>query len=560
MANKLIDNESMLKFAKAFDARIKNKIVLVEERTLDIESDLTQKIESVKRMLGGKSLVYLTQEEYDALSEDNKNDETKMYIITDLDSEIHEHSNLDFLETLSQATFEEINSLIDALDNSKLEISDHESDMEQIENELNEKVTFVRDEILNANDLENIQGIRVTGEGTVNLPDEVNYPWGILITHLDNDLDGYQMFVPEYDSWKGTIFKRYITEHGSDLGPWNYTLDSTDWSEELLTNDNTILGAINETYNDIAELTAAVGKNESLNTENKDTVVNAINEIHSEVDIIDSDLFNTITKVIELDTYKAEKEDVDNIDSNLFNTIAKVIELETCKAEKENVDNINSEVEKLQSKVFDLITKVIELDLYKEDKDDEVIQNDVVNGVLKLTANKYQKFNVNKLNTNTVVLGKELNSSDTSENFEESANWYVTDYIPVHPGETYYKTNLGNSFYFYNNNKEWVGADGTSNSAVVIPEGVYYIKLNGQISLLNTAKFQLSIENIEIVLPEVNKFTEIHLYFNAEDEMNLVFPDDCKWRVDPNIEAGKLYEIVMVYNTMNWLANVIVYS
>ncbi len=439
MANKLIDNESMLKFAKAFDARIKNKIVLVEERTLDIESDLTQKIESVKRMLGGKSLVYLTQEEYDALSEDNKNDETKMYIITDLDSEIHEHSNLDFLETLSQATFEEINSLIDALDNSKLEISDHESDMEQIENELNEKVTFARDKILNANDLENIQGIRITGEGTVNLPDEIgSFPWGILITHLDNELDGYQMFIPEYGNWKGTIFKRYVTDKGSSLGPWNYTLDSTGWSEQLLTNDNTILGAINETYNDIAELTAAVGKNESLNTENKDTVVNAINEIHSEVDIIDSDLFNTITKVIELDTYKAEKEDV---------------------------DNINSEVEKLQSKVFDLITKVIELDLYKEDKDDEVIQNDVVNGVLRLTSNKYQKFNVNNLNT-----------------------------------------------------------------------------------------------NIEIVLPEVNKFTEIHLYFNAENEMNLVFPDDCKWRVDPNIEAGKSYEIVMVYNTMNWLANVIVYS
>jgi hypothetical protein len=67
------------------------------------------------------------------------------------------------------------------------------------------------------------------------------------------------------------------------------------------------------------------------------------------------------------------------------------------------------------------------------------------------------------------------------------------------------------------------------------------------------------VTGTQIVFPEVNSFTEIHLYFDAETDMDLNFPD-CRWRVDPNIEAGKSYEIVATYNTIQWLVNVIVYS
>ena len=69
------------------------------------------------------------------------------------------------------------------------------------------------------------------------------------------------------------------------------------------------------------------------------------------------------------------------------------------------------------------------------------------------------------------------------------------------------------------------------------------------------------ISGTEIVFPTVSntEFLEVHLYFNAESDMSLVLPD-CKWRVDPNLEAGKSYELVATWNTMNWLANLIVYS
>ena len=85
--------------------------------------------------------------------------------------------------------------------------------------------------------------------------------------------------------------------------------------------------------------------------------------------------------------------------------------------------------------------------------------------------------------------------------------------------------------------------------------------VNGVLTL-TTNKYQKTTiaDGTEILFPSVNKFTEIHLYFAAGSNMNISLPDNCKWRVEPNIEAGKYYEIVAVYNTMFWLVNVISYS
>lgn len=67
------------------------------------------------------------------------------------------------------------------------------------------------------------------------------------------------------------------------------------------------------------------------------------------------------------------------------------------------------------------------------------------------------------------------------------------------------------------------------------------------------------VDGTEVVFPDVSGFTEIHLYFSCEEEIDISFPD-CKWRMDHNIEAGKSYEIIAVYNTMEWLLNCVVYS
>ena len=103
--SKLISTEKLARLAKALDNRIK---VSAEE--------LTELINDVKDMFGGRSLIYLTQLEYNALSEEEKEDETKSYFITDAEDLTHTHENKEFLDSLSQLTLDDINSEIDMVE------------------------------------------------------------------------------------------------------------------------------------------------------------------------------------------------------------------------------------------------------------------------------------------------------------------------------------------------------------------------------------------------------------------------------------------------------------
>ena len=93
-------------------------------------------------------------------------------------------------------------------------------------------------------------------------------------------------------------------------------------------------------------------------------------------------------------------------------------------------------------------------------------------------------------------------------------------------------------------------------------EEVVQVDIVDGILQLTDDKYQKTemVDGTEIVFPSVNKFTELHLYFSASSDMNINLPDDCKWRVVPNIEEGNSYEIIATYNTIEWLVNVIVYS
>ena len=93
-------------------------------------------------------------------------------------------------------------------------------------------------------------------------------------------------------------------------------------------------------------------------------------------------------------------------------------------------------------------------------------------------------------------------------------------------------------------------------------EEVVQVDIVDGVLQLTDDKYQKTdmLDGTTIVFPTVSRFTEIHLYFTAESNMNINLPDDCKWRVEPNIEEGKSYEIVATYNTIEWLVNVIVYS
>lgn len=77
---------------------------------------------------------------------------------------------------------------------------------------------------------------------------------------------------------------------------------------------------------------------------------------------------------------------------------------------------------------------------------------------------------------------------------------------------------------------------------------------------LTTNKWQVvNMENnTTITLPEVNDFTEIHLFFRTNSELTLILPS-AVWKNQPTIEANKVYEFVFTY-VDEWIAGCIVYN
>ena len=479
MAKKLVDLDNITRLASALDSRMKNKIVLEELRARGEESNLLQAINEVKAMLGGKSLVYITQAEYDALSEEARNDEDIMYFITDAEDISHTHDNLELLNSLNEEYFADLDSEITDLKNNKVNKSEYESKIGElstnITNEINRSTEKEEEIIAEVDRVEGMLGgkslVHITQAEYDGLSEEErnneNKMYFITdaedISHTHDNMDVLNQISNETFAKINadiTTLKndkmnsadadaKYVTAHvseeeaatgvaisalslnGVEIKPivtadtvyyGNLTLDS------CLDNIDTI----------ISVLSSSIGDGNKLLTDEKATVVDAINELQTEINNLD-----------------ANKADQSYVDEKL--EVVDAIKLNGYSIWVGTTEELNNIAQRDPKTLY---FEISEEDFEEEDSI-EVVQVNPVNGVLTLTTNKYQKTTI---------------------------------------------------------------TNGT-----------------------------------EIVFPEVNKFTEIHLYFDAETDMDLNFPD-CRWRVDPNIEAGKSYEIVATYNTIQWLVNVIVYS
>ena len=94
---KLVSVDKLNKLSKELDNRSKERAQNEEIRALAAEKTLSDKIDTVEDMLGGKSLKYVFQAEYDALTEEQKNDPTVTYFITDAE-EVESVTNDDLRE------------------------------------------------------------------------------------------------------------------------------------------------------------------------------------------------------------------------------------------------------------------------------------------------------------------------------------------------------------------------------------------------------------------------------------------------------------------------------
>ena len=91
---------------------------------------------------------------------------------------------------------------------------------------------------------------------------------------------------------------------------------------------------------------------------------------------------------------------------------------------------------------------------------------------------------------------------------------------------------------------------------------VVQVNVSNGVLNLTTDRYQKTtmVSGTSIQFPTVTGVAEIHLFFDAITNMDISFPDNCKWRVDPNLEEGNSYELIATYNGSIWLVNLLVYS
>jgi hypothetical protein len=96
----MVDKEKLARLAHALDDRADIKVAQEAERATQAEAEIQSHSNVTREMLGGKSLKYLTQAEYDVLSDEEKQDANVIYYITDLEDRTHDHYNKEVLDIL----------------------------------------------------------------------------------------------------------------------------------------------------------------------------------------------------------------------------------------------------------------------------------------------------------------------------------------------------------------------------------------------------------------------------------------------------------------------------
>ena len=96
----MVDKDKLARLAHALDDRADEKVLKEANRAAEAEAQIQAHSDKTREMLGGKSLIYLTQAEYDILPEEDKNNPEVIYYITDLEDRSHDHYNKEVLDVI----------------------------------------------------------------------------------------------------------------------------------------------------------------------------------------------------------------------------------------------------------------------------------------------------------------------------------------------------------------------------------------------------------------------------------------------------------------------------
>ena len=104
------------------------------------------------------------------------------------------------------------------------------------------------------------------------------------------------------------------------------------------------------------------------------------------------------------------------------------------------------------------------------------------------------KSGKNLFNKANILSGYELVSTEAE--IQANAEWYVSDFIPVTPGVTYFlsgKTS-GTNNIFYDADKKKIDGIGATTGALLIPNGAKYMRFNGRLTEIDTVQLEIGDE------------------------------------------------------------------
>lgn len=155
--NKLTNLNNLERLSKSLDARYKELIIEETNRASAEEQSLQTEVNVTKEMLGGKSIRYVTQTEYDALSDEEKDSSEITYFITDAVDLSHSHENKEFLDNLAARNitignksqlFNGENDLVYSIEDMGVAPTVHNhDDMYYTETEINSKIEDINEAI-----------------------------------------------------------------------------------------------------------------------------------------------------------------------------------------------------------------------------------------------------------------------------------------------------------------------------------------------------------------------------------------------------------------------------
>ena len=571
--NKLVNLDNLAQLAEALDARMIGKVSSEELRALEAEADLQQAINEIAEMFDGKSFKYLTQAEYDALPEKDQDRDDVVYIITDAADISHIHANKEFLDSLDEEAFLQMSADIIALQSNKVDTTTYNNGINEVKGLISTEESRALG--VEADLLQAINGKSPAGhshDDKYYTETEIDEKFKGVSPSGHNHDDKYYTEV-EIDAKIGTINTaldgkspmghdhddRYYTE--TEINSKIDTINEAINGRSLEGHTHTLLSMKIDNYKTVSDEPSTYERGESL------FFINAPEENFNGLQyglvqtLKEYSSGNAAWQFLYPYNAKNDKFYVRNGQygetgwrswAEVYTSLNKpsAADIGASPSGHNHDDKYYTEVE-VDAKIGTINTALDGKSPMGHDHDDRYYtESEIdakVNTLTEADSSLQSTITTEVGRVETMLGGKSFVYLTQSE-YDALPEEQKKDTSKIHV------VTDANDPTHEHVNKEYLDT--------LAPPTVVDIAPSGTTLALTADKYQKAdiVSGTLITFPSVSEFTEIHLYFDAESAMNLSFPDDCRVRVDSNIEAGKSYELIATYNTVRWLVNILVYS